>query len=52
MAELPTVWIDRSIGDSKFAFMAWLPEYLRWYRFAFGPQLSTTEIWNTCESEN
>lgn len=51
MAEIPTIWIDRSIGDSKFELMNWLPDYVRWYRFAFGPQLTPTQIWTLCESD-
>jgi dolichol-phosphate mannosyltransferase len=34
MAEVPTTWRDRSAGESRFAFRAWLPRYLRWYIFA------------------
>ncbi|MBA3315466.1 MAG: glycosyltransferase family 2 protein [Planctomycetaceae bacterium] len=29
--ELPTVWRDRSGGDSRFRLFAWMPHYLRWY---------------------
>ncbi len=29
--EIPTVWHDRTAGESKFQLWAWLPEYLRWY---------------------
>lgn len=36
VAEIPTIWLDRSLGDSNFQLRRWLPEYLRWYRFAFG----------------
>lgn len=50
MAEIPTIWLDRSIGDSKFQLMTWLPEYLRWYRFAFGPMLTTDQVWELCEA--
>lgn len=40
VAELPTIWLDRSVGQSNFQVWAWLPRYLRWYRYAFGPRLS------------
>jgi dolichol-phosphate mannosyltransferase len=30
-AELPTVWLDRTQGESKFRLFRWLPHYLRWY---------------------
>lgn len=44
VAELPTIWLDRTIGQSTFDLKAWVPKYLRWYRFAFGPQLSVEEV--------
>jgi glycosyltransferase involved in cell wall biosynthesis len=39
VAELPTIWLDRELGDSNFQLMAWLPQYLRWYRHAFGSRI-------------
>jgi dolichol-phosphate mannosyltransferase len=44
VAELPTIWLDREIGSSNFQLKAWIPKYLRWYRFAFGPQLTLEEV--------
>ena len=44
VAEVPTIWLDRTIGDSSFDLANWIPKYLRWYRFAFGPQLSVDEV--------
>jgi dolichol-phosphate mannosyltransferase len=41
VAEVPTIWLDRTQGESNFKMWAWLPRYLRWYRFAFGPKLET-----------
>jgi dolichol-phosphate mannosyltransferase len=35
LAELPTVWRDRTAGESRFKFRAWLPLYLRWYLYLF-----------------
>ena len=32
--ELPTVWQDRTAGESRFRLFAWLPHYLRWYRWS------------------
>lgn len=29
--EVPSVWRDRSEGESRFKLRAWLPHYLRWY---------------------
>jgi glycosyltransferase involved in cell wall biosynthesis len=37
IAEIPTVWRDRTQGKSKFKLWAWLPHYLRWYFYAFRP---------------
>ncbi|HVV38094.1 MAG TPA: glycosyltransferase family 2 protein [Acidimicrobiales bacterium] len=44
IAELPTIWLDRTFGVSNFKMAAWLPRYLRWYRFAFGPQLTLDQV--------
>ena len=44
VAEVPTIWLDRTVGDSNFDLASWIPKYLRWYRFAFGPQLSPAEV--------
>ena len=40
VAELPTIWVDRSVGQSNFQIWSWLPRYLRWYRYSFGSRLS------------
>jgi dolichol-phosphate mannosyltransferase len=37
VAEIPTIWLDRTFGVSSFKMRAWLPRYLRWYVHAFGP---------------
>jgi len=44
VAELPTIWLDRTFGVSHFKIAKWLPAYLRWYRFAFGPRISVAEM--------
>jgi dolichol-phosphate mannosyltransferase len=44
VAELPTIWLDRTLGESRFDLKGWVPKYLRWYRFAFGPELSVAEV--------
>ncbi len=41
VAEIPTTWRDRTSGDSRFRLAAWIPHYLRWYLYAFGPPKST-----------
>ncbi|MBU6147099.1 MAG: glycosyltransferase [Actinomycetales bacterium] len=44
VAEIPTIWLERNVGVSRFRLREWLPYYLRWYLFAFGPTLTLTEI--------
>ena len=44
VAELPTIWLDRTYGASNFKIAKWLPAYLRWYRFSFGPRLALDEL--------
>ena len=44
IAELPTIWLDRPLGTSNFKMAAWMPRYLRWYRFAFGPKLTPERL--------
>jgi dolichol-phosphate mannosyltransferase len=38
VAEVPTIWLDRAFGTSNFKLWAWLPRYLHWYAYAFGPK--------------
>ena len=44
VAEIPTIWLDRQAGVSNFKVAQWIPGYLRWYRFAFGSQLTAEQI--------
>jgi dolichol-phosphate mannosyltransferase len=44
VAEIPTIWLDRQAGISNFRVASWIPRYLRWYRFAFGPKLTAEQI--------
>jgi len=44
VAEIPTIWLDRTEGVSNFKIAKWLPSYLRWYAFAFGPKLTPDEV--------
>lgn len=39
VAEIPTIWLHRADGVSNFKVARWLPKYLQWYCFAFGPRL-------------
>lgn len=47
IAEVPTIWLDRSFasqGVSNFKLAKWIPRYLRWYVFAFGPRLTLERL--------
>jgi glycosyltransferase involved in cell wall biosynthesis len=39
VAEVPTIWLDRLSGQSNFKLTSWVPRYLRWYVYAFGPRI-------------
>jgi glycosyltransferase involved in cell wall biosynthesis len=42
VAEVPTIWLERTYGSSSFKLFQWIPNYLRWYVHAFGaPQRSS-----------
>jgi dolichol-phosphate mannosyltransferase len=40
VAEIPTIWLDRATGQSNFKVREWIPRYLHWYRYAFGPRIT------------
>ncbi|GAB3809092.1 glycosyltransferase family 2 protein [Micromonospora zhanjiangensis] len=44
VAELPTIWLDRRLGESRFDLGRFLPGYLRWYLFAFGRPLTAEAL--------
>jgi dolichol-phosphate mannosyltransferase len=46
VAEIPTIWLDRRAGVSNFKVAKWVPSYVRWYLFAFGPRLSAEQVRN------
>lgn len=31
VGEVPSSWVDRSAGESRFQMWRWMPNYLRWY---------------------
>jgi dolichol-phosphate mannosyltransferase len=39
IAEIPSVWRDRTAGSSRFRVVHWMPHYLKWYFYAFRPKL-------------
>jgi glycosyltransferase involved in cell wall biosynthesis len=45
VAEIPTIWLDRAFGASKFQLTSWLPRYLKWYFYAFGPKSADLDHW-------
>lgn len=40
IAEIPTIWIERNSGVSKFPLFRSLPHYLGWYFYALSPRRS------------
>lgn len=46
IAEVPTIWLDRDAGESRFQLKAWIPKYLQWYRLAYGRALTIEELRN------
>jgi dolichol-phosphate mannosyltransferase len=34
VAEVPSIWTDRTSGESRFDLRRWLPKYLGWYVYA------------------
>jgi hypothetical protein len=39
VGEVPSVWTDRVAGESRFNLRKWLPQYFRWYWYAFRGRL-------------
>jgi len=44
VVEVPTIWLERTKGTSNFRVVKWIPRYLRWYAFAFGPRLTPDQV--------
>jgi len=40
IAEIPTIWLDRTNGNSKFLLARWAPKYLPWFFNCFAPKKS------------
>ncbi|MBI5454761.1 MAG: glycosyltransferase [Deltaproteobacteria bacterium] len=39
IGEVPSVWRDRTAGESRFLLKKWLPKYMRWYMLAVSGSL-------------
>jgi dolichol-phosphate mannosyltransferase len=46
IGEVPARWFQRAHGASRFQVIKWLPDYLRWYAYAF----ATTYLRRSAES--
>jgi dolichol-phosphate mannosyltransferase len=44
VAEIPTIWLDRQLGESRFDLGRFMPSYLKWYFFAYGRKLTAEQI--------
>ncbi len=44
VAEIPTIWLDRTLGESRFDLVGFVPAYLKWYAFAFGRRLTLDQL--------
>jgi dolichol-phosphate mannosyltransferase len=44
VAEIPTIWLDRTNGESNFKLFQWIPKYLSWYGVAFGGKLTVEQL--------
>lgn len=40
IAEIPTIWLDRTDGSSRFLLAKWAPKYLPWFFNCFAPKVS------------
>jgi dolichol-phosphate mannosyltransferase len=39
VAEIPTIWLDRTNGSSRFLLAKWAPKYLPWFFNCFAPKV-------------
>jgi len=44
ITEVPTLWVDRTYGKSKFKVAAWLPRYLYWYLWGLSQRIKRNWI--------
>jgi hypothetical protein len=50
IAEIPTTWLDRTQGESRFKLWHWLPLYLKWYFHAFRPRIARVPAATTAQT--
>src|SRR5262249_43468050 len=43
--EIPSTWMDRTEGQSRFRLWKWLPHYLRWYAAAMAAPVFVAALW-------
>jgi dolichol-phosphate mannosyltransferase len=39
IAEIPTIWLDRTDGSSRFLLAKWAPKYIPWFFNCFAPKV-------------
>ena len=44
MIEIPTVWIERTKGTSRFKLLTFIPLYLKWLFYIFQTTLTKEEL--------
>ena len=44
IAEIPTIWLDRTDGSSRFQLAKWVPKYLHWFFYCFGPSKNYKQL--------
>jgi glycosyltransferase involved in cell wall biosynthesis len=45
VSEVPSSWIDRTAGESRFRMWKWMPNYLRWYVRAMAAPIFVLTVW-------
>jgi dolichol-phosphate mannosyltransferase len=43
VAEIPTIWLDRTDGSSRFLLAKWAPKYLPWFLNCFATKVSKNQ---------